>query len=224
MKLYQTDLSPFASRVRMQIYAKGLEGTTIDVLPPPGGTGSPEYRHMNPTGKIPALDTGTRVLPESEVICEFIEDTFPQPALRPDGPLERAQVRLMARLVDLYLYPRMAPLYGQVDPGHRNAEILARGLSDADEGLTIFERLLLDGGYRDGPFAVGHALTLADCALVPILFFADAVLPMLGRSRAFAAVPAVEGYWRAASETPVARRVLAEMRIALAEMMKARTG
>jgi glutathione S-transferase len=220
MKLYQADLSPFASRVRMQVYAKGLDGGTIEIAAPPGGTGSVEYKRLSPTGKIPALDTGTRVLPESEVICEYLEETFPEPALRPATPLGRAQVRLLARWVDFYGYPRLAPLYPQVSAAQRDAAAVAAGLASVDEGLAILARLLADGGYSSGGYAVGTALSLADCALVPILFFADAVLPMLGRAHAFAAAPVVGRYWASAAATPVAARVLAEMRAALAARLR----
>ena len=51
MKLYQGNLSPFASRVRMQVYAKGLDGKQIEIVAPPGGTGSVEYKALVPTGK-----------------------------------------------------------------------------------------------------------------------------------------------------------------------------
>ncbi len=75
MKLYQTDLSPFASRCRIQIYAKGIEG--IECCPPPGGISSDEYKTHNPTGKMPALEVDGHVLSESEVICEYLEDRYP---------------------------------------------------------------------------------------------------------------------------------------------------
>ena len=56
MKLYQGNLSPFASRVRMQVYAKGLDGKGIEICAAPGGSGSAEFKALNPTGKIPALE------------------------------------------------------------------------------------------------------------------------------------------------------------------------
>lgn len=222
MKLYQGNLSPFAARVRMQVYAKSLEGKEIEILSPPGGTGSVEYKSINPTGKIPALDTGTRVLPESEVICEYLEDRFPTPALRPESADDRAQVRLLSRFVDLYLYPRMSPLYGQLDPRTRDAALVAEGMRSLDDGLALAERLLCDGGYHGGAFAVGGRLSLADCALVTGFFFANAILPMLGRTPAFKGFDILAGYYAAASAGEVAQRVIGEMQIALTEMMESR--
>jgi len=219
MKLYQGELSPFAARVRMQVYAKDLVGKGIELASAPGGTGSAQYKAINPTGKIPALDTGTRVIPESEVICEYIEDVFPSPPLRPADPEGRAQVRLLSRFVDLYLYPRMAPLYGQLNPATRDAAAVSQGLLSLDEGLGIGERLLKDGQYQSGGFAVGNTLTLADCALVTGFFFINAIMPMLGRSPAFKGFDLLATYWNAASRQPVAQRITGEMGVALAAMM-----
>ena len=219
MKLYQGSLSPFAARVRMQVYAKGLEGKGIELAEAPGGTGSAAFKALNPTGKIPALDTGKRVIPESEVICEYIEDVFPDTPLRPTDPDGRAQVRLLSRFVDLYLYPRMSPLYGQIDPATRNEEAVRAGLATLDEAFDICTQLLMAGGYRSGPFAVGSTLTLADCSLVTGLFFVNALLPRLGRPVAFDGHDLLTGYWQAASAQPAASRVVREMDTALAALM-----
>ncbi len=221
MKLYQGALSPFAARVRMQVYAKGLDGNGIELAEAPGGTSSPEYKAMNPTGKIPALDIGKRVIPESEVICEYIEDVFPANPLRPSDPEQRAQVRLLSRFVDLYLYPRMSPLYTQLDPSTRDTAAVTAGLKTLDETFDMFERLLKDGGYRSGAFAVGNSLTLADCAVVPGFFFVSALLPRLGRTPAFAGFDTLAEYYGAASKQPVAARVTGEMGKALAAMLGA---
>jgi glutathione S-transferase len=221
MKLYQGDLSAFSARVRMQVYAKGLDGREIELAAAPGGTGSAAYKALNPTGKIPALDTGKRVIPESEVICEYIEDVFPGTPLRPADPEARATVRLLSRFVDLYLYPRMSPLYSQLDPATRDEALVSAGLKSLDEAFLICEQLMKAGGYRGGPHAVGGTLTLADCALVPGLFFVNALLPRLGRVPAFAEFETLASYYEAATREPVARRITGEMGAALARMMGA---
>ena len=218
MKLYQGNLSPFASRVRMQVYAKGLDGKGIEICAAPGGSGSAEFKALNPTGKIPALDTGTRVIPESEVICEYLEDVFPTPALRPASPDDRAQVRLLSRFVDLYLYPRMSPLYSQLDPRTRDQAVVDAQLPVFDEGMAMLERMLKDGGYRGGAFAVGDSLTLADCALLTGLFFVAALLPALGRTDPFAGLPTIATYFPQGAALPAAARVLSEMQVALQQM------
>ena len=82
MKLYQTNLSPFPTRVRLLLYAKNI---AMEIVEPSGihdAQPKGSYLDINPLGRVPALqlDDG-RVLPESEVICEYLEDTFPEPSL-----------------------------------------------------------------------------------------------------------------------------------------------
>ncbi len=121
MKLYQADLSPFASRVRIQIYAKQLDVPFAD---PPGGLSSDEYKKINPTGRVPALEVDGTVIPESTVIFEYLEDRFPEPSLRPAEVLDRARARLRARCADLYVLPPLQALFGQRDPATRDAKVV----------------------------------------------------------------------------------------------------
>src|SRR5262249_50418892 len=159
--LYSNNLSPFASRARLAIYAKGLN---VEIADPPGGTKSPEYLAANPMGRVPALvlDDGT-VLPESDVIVDYLEDAFPTPSLRPDTAEARARARLAARVGDLYVMPAIGPLFGQVNPATRDAAVVNGAFDKLDEALGWLNRFL-----GEGPYALGDKLTIADCTLAPI--------------------------------------------------------
>ena len=77
MKLYNLGLSNFAGKCRVAIYEKGLD---VELADAPGGPGSDAYKEINPTGKIPALETDHgQVILESEVINEYLEDKFQRP-------------------------------------------------------------------------------------------------------------------------------------------------
>src|SRR5262249_26061164 len=78
-KLYTHDLSPYAGRVRMQIYAKGL--TDIVFEQPGDDWGLPTFREKFPIGRIPVLDADGELIPESEVIAEYLEEIYPKPSL-----------------------------------------------------------------------------------------------------------------------------------------------
>ena len=92
MKLYSRDLSNFSAKSRIVIYEKGLD---VEMVDPPGGMGSQEYKKLNPLGKIPALqlDNG-RMIAESEVINEYLEDKFPAEPLLPQDAEGWAAVRI----------------------------------------------------------------------------------------------------------------------------------
>ena len=61
---------------------------------------SPEYLRINPLGVIPTLIHDGRPLHESGTICEYLDETFPAPPLRPDTPYERAEMRNWIRHID----------------------------------------------------------------------------------------------------------------------------
>jgi glutathione S-transferase len=56
------------------------------------------------------LDDG-RVLPESDAIVEYLEDAYPQVPLRPEDAVDRARVRLIARVAELYVFPATVPIF-----------------------------------------------------------------------------------------------------------------
>lgn len=208
MRLYNANLSPFASRCRIQIYAKGLD---VELAPPPGGPSSDAYKKINPTGRVPALEADGAVLPESEVICEYLEERFPKPALRPGDPLGRARVRLLSRLLDADVVPPLVRLFGQLDPKARDARVVTEGLEALRSAYDRLERFLDDRG----PFAAGPELTLADCALYPFFFFATRIHPVLGDKSPLEGRPKLAAWYEAAKQHPAVARVDQELEKAL---------
>ena len=104
MKLYSGDLSPYSARIRMQIYAKGIEDI---VLERPEGFMTGEFRKKSPLGRIPVLDIEGDLIPESDVIAQYLEEVYPTPSLLGAAPRERAAVRTVARIGDIYLMNNM---------------------------------------------------------------------------------------------------------------------
>jgi glutathione S-transferase len=208
VKLYNVALSPFAARCRIQIYAKQLP---VELVDPPGGLGSESYKKLNPTGKVPALqlDDGS-VLPESAVIGEYLEDRFPEPALRPADPVARARMRLLVHFADLYFVPPLVALFGQVNPAQRDASVVSARL---EELRPRYDQLAAFLG--PGPLAVGAELTLADCALFPLFFFATRLHPMLGDKDPTAERAPLARWWQAVRRDAAILRVDAELAKAL---------
>jgi glutathione S-transferase len=207
LKLYNSDLSPFASRCRIQIYAKGLDVAVVD---PPGGAGTDAFKAINPTGKIPALEVDGVILPESEVICEFLEDRFPEPPLRPAGDLDRARMRLLAELCDAYVVPSLTTLFRQFPPYERDPATASSCVAEVETGLDRIEAFM-----GKGPYAVDGRLTLADCSLAPALFFVVRLLPALGARNPLESRPKLQAWWNAVREDESVKRVMSEMRAAL---------
>ncbi|MFL5298406.1 MAG: glutathione S-transferase family protein [Phenylobacterium sp.] len=221
MKLYQTYASPFPTRVRLLLYAKGIE---VEIVEPPGFHASTEskgdYLRINPIGRVPTLvlDDG-RALPESEVICEYLEDAFPEPSLRPADAWARARMRLLSRICDFYVVMAMVPLFNLAGRSRRHwepaaVEAAAGKLADA---LAYLEAYIGEDGY-----AVGGSLTQADGAIAPQLVLAAEWIPELfGTPDPLPGLPKLAAYWRAIQTDPIAARLIGETRDAIAEQQAA---
>lgn len=213
MKLYNADLSPYASRVRIAIYAKDLP---VEIVPVPGGLGSAEFKKTNPLGKAPALEVDGQVVIESEVIVEYLDDRFPTPSLRPADPLARARMRALSRFADLYLATPLGALFGQMNPATCDAKLVSEKLAELDLRLDQLESLVVAG-----PYAAGPELTLADCALCPVFFFLTRVMPLVGGKPPLEGRPRLASVGATTARHPAVAKVLDEMSTAMAERMKA---
>lgn len=212
MKLYSANLSPFAGRVRLAVYAKGLD---LETALPPGGPKSTAYLALNPIGKIPTLvlDDGT-CIPESDTIVEYLEDLGQGAPLLPTDPVARARVRLLARVGEMYVMAPLQRLFGQVKPDTRDEAVVAKEMKALDEGLTHLNVFLAGAGGFSG------RITLADCQLVPTLFFVRAMTPPLGDPDMLERHEAVAGYFAQVAQDPSALKVLEELRVALERFVK----
>jgi glutathione S-transferase len=206
MKLYSFDLSPYAARARISIYAKKLP---IEIVAPPaGGIKSAEYLALNPMGRVPVLvlDDGVSI-PESETIVEYLEDAFPEPALRPHGAEGMAKVRLISRVAEIYVQAPLFALFAQLDPkGGRDEAAVTAGIAKLSEGMTALERLMPQGDY-----AAGDKFTTADCQVTPVCFFLNVVLSGLDRLDVMSDHPRLSAYITSSKKDPVLAKVLGEM-------------
>ena len=204
MKVYQAVTSPFAVRVRIALYAKGV---TPEYAAPPDGVGSEAYRKITPLGKVPSLvcDDGA-VIAESAVINEYLEEQFPDPALLPTTPKERARVRMVVQMTDAYVFARYLPLFTTARAEGKESPAVADGIRGVREGLVSVERVVDDGTY-----AVGDSLSLADCALAPALFYVtEYAAEYFGAGEALGHCAKLESYWTRIQANPHVARALAD--------------
>jgi maleylpyruvate isomerase len=169
LKLHGYFRSSASYRVRIALNLKAL---TTEHLPHhlrKGEQNDPSYLALNPQGLVPTLiDDDGNALTQSLAIIEWLDETYPDPALLPSDALQRAHVRAFALAIACDIHPV------------QNLKVLARlrqlGLAEDDvtgwaawanrEGLAACERLIAD---RPGPFCFGSVPTLADLCLVPQL-------------------------------------------------------
>ena len=87
----------------LTLYEKGLDFTSRFLNPATFEHHSDWFKKINPNGQVPVLDHDGKIITESTVICEYLEDEFPTtPALRPADSYGRAQMRIWTKWVDEY--------------------------------------------------------------------------------------------------------------------------
>ena len=147
--LYDADRCPYCARVRIVLAEKRVEYEPVEI----DLDDRPAWIfEKNPLGKVPVLEDGAFVLPESAVINEYLEERYPEPSLWPVDPGERALGRLLVFRFDELSKPYYALRRG----GEGARERLDRALASLDARLEAQQ-----------PFLSGREYGLADIAYVP---------------------------------------------------------
>jgi glutathione S-transferase len=196
LTLYHGATSVCAAKVRVTLAEKGKrkgvdwDGPLLDLHK--GDQFDPAYLKLNPNAVVPTLVDGDRVVIESTVINEYLEDIFPEPALRPADPYGRARMRIWTRqeesvheeintlTIALIFRPnelkrpeaeREARLAQRPDPDKRAKwrALLAEGADSAlvDKALRRFVKLFadMDRALANGPWLLGQEYSLADIGM-----------------------------------------------------------
>lgn len=203
MKLYTGDLSPYSAKVRMQIYAMGITDISFE-LPTEFFMG--RMKEVSPIGRIPALEVDDGIIPESEVIAEYLDDLYPDRSLAGSTPRIRANVRLVSRIADIYLMNNIFMALPQIDRKKRINAIRDLLIGQVVRGMGALEQHIGAGG-----FAVGDHLTRADCSLVPALFLCEHTVPRLDVDNPILATEKVAAYWEKIQSNEHAARIIDEM-------------
>ena len=171
LRLYTYWRSSAAYRVRIALALKGLEYESVPrhLLRDGGEQRRPDYLAVNPQGLVPALEDDGEVVTQSLAICEYLEERFPEPALLPAAPRDRAAVRAMALAVACDIHPLN---------NLRVLQYLRSELGQDDAGVARWARHWIASGFEalaqlvarhsgDGRHCFGSSVTLADVCLVP---------------------------------------------------------
>ena len=151
LTLYDAPRCPYCARARIVLAEKGVpyETVTIDLANRPAWL----LEHNPPDGRVPVLEEGGWVLPESAVVDEYLEERYPEPPLLPVDPAERAAARLVVLRFDDLGKPYYALRREEAGAAERLAEALRA----------------LDGLLVTTPYLTGAAFGLADVAYLPWL-------------------------------------------------------
>lgn len=170
MNLYTYFRSSASFRVRIALNVKGIPYTAIPVhmLRHGGEQHLPAYRAVNPLGLVPSLvlDDGP-VLTQSLAICEYLEETHPDPALLPATALDRAWVRSVCADIACEIHPLDNLRVLRYLKHELNCDDAQRDAWYGHWIRTGFEPLETVLRGRAGRHCLGDDFTLADAFLVP---------------------------------------------------------
>jgi len=196
LTLYDAHGSPCARRVRAVLLEKGRTWTTRLVDLTRLEQKHPAYLALNPNGVVPTLVHGERVLYESNVITEYLDDVFPDPPLYPRDPWARAQAKMwqaselaMAKDFRPLMYARVIGPYDRTrprddvladarratdDPAHLDwvrrvydGEVVSDAEAGHLESLLVQRLDRLEAALLGRDWLVGDAYSIADLSVAP---------------------------------------------------------
>ncbi len=234
LTLYKFGNSICTQKAMITLAEKGARYETINVDLFKNEQYTPAYLRINPKGVVPSLVDDGKVIIESTLICEYLDETIPTPPLAPREPHARARMRLWSKAVDEGLFEAtreisFSAMFRERMRGmtEEQRQVRFRNVGDpvkrvrfmscyADgvespyvyEGIAAFEKAFanMEEDLAGGlPWLLGNALTLADINLMPFVARLD-YLTLLPIW--LADRPHVKAWWQRAQALPSFRSTI----------------
>ncbi len=171
IRLFSYHRSSAAYRVRIALHLKTIEHELQFVNLLKGEEQRAPYAELNPQKLVPALEHDGRLLYQSMAILEYLEETFPEPALLPADGCARVEVRALCNVIACDIHPLN---------NLRVLKYLAGELEiDEDAKLTWYRHWVAEGFHAiearlrvssNGDFCFGDGPGLADVLLIPQVY------------------------------------------------------
>lgn len=156
IKLYGFSVSNYYNVVKAALLEKQLAFEEVFTR----ASADEAYLAISPMGKVPCLVVEQGAFSESQVALDYLEEAYPQPALYPTDAFQRAKVREIMRVIELYLELPARRLYPQAFFGGKVSDETKAEVKPAlEKGMAAFARVA-----RFQPYLAGEAFTHADLA------------------------------------------------------------
>lgn len=216
LKLYGFAVSNYYNVAKTALLEKGLEFEEVTAWTPLEG----DMLRKSPMGKVPFLETDQGVFTEAQVILDYLEELQPEPALLPADPFQRAKVREISRVIELYMelparrvYP--AAFFG----GQVSTETCDEARATLRKGTAALAALTGFDGYLSGD-RFGQADATAVMHL-PLL--RDAGRKLLDVD-VYETLPGVKDYLARMRERDSVKTVMADQKAGMEAFMKRKQG
>ncbi|MBS0361627.1 MAG: glutathione S-transferase family protein [Proteobacteria bacterium] len=166
--LYDHPLSPYAQKVKIALREKGLAYETAQ----PGGLGAGgaagDFVAASPRAEVPAVVDGEVRVFDSTIILEYLDDAYPDPAMRPASAAERARVRMLEEVMDTH--------YEAINWGLSEIRWFGRAEGEAADALFAKAKAQIEGFHAwleaqlgDRAWFNGEAFGWGDLSVAPYL-------------------------------------------------------
>lgn len=166
--VYDHPLSPYAQKVKIALREKGVDFEAVLPEAIGSGTTTGRFAQASPRGEVPALiDDGFAVF-DSSVILQYVEDRWPEPALLPVGPADRARVRMIEDVMDTH--------FEAITWGLSEIRYFGRASGKRADEMNSLAAAQIAGWYGwlarelgDRPWFNGESFGWGDLSVVPFL-------------------------------------------------------
>ena len=160
VEIVSSSTCPFAQRTRMALLEKNLDFNLVEI----DLENKPNwFLKISPYGKVPILSHNDKVIFESSIINEYLEDVFPHKNLLPVDPVVRAEARIWIDFANVRFIPQVYKLMLAQDSVRQKVheeKLINALLMMEHEGL---------GKLSDGPYWLGEKISLVDLSFLPHL-------------------------------------------------------
>jgi glutathione S-transferase len=203
-RLFHVPLSPYCRKVRLSLAEKKIE---VELVEERYWEQDPDFLRRNPAGKVPVLRLDGIVMSESAAICEYIEETRPEPPLLPTDPVQKLEVRRLVSWFDDKFHHEVTSklLYERV-----NKKMMKTGYPDSKNVKAGAKAIKFHLGYMtwlldQRRWLAGDVMTLADFAAAAHLSSLDYISDVDWNS-----CPEVKDWYAKIKSRPAFRSILAD--------------
>jgi glutathione S-transferase len=205
-KLYGIPISPFVRKVIIVLSLKKVPFESIDIRPGK----QPEYykETINPLNKIPSFQDDRVIIPDSAVICDYLEQLHPEPSIYPKDIAQRARALWFQSYADQFIAPLVGPglfFERKVQPIRFGRQPNEEKIADSLEKLKSAWNYL-ESQLTGSAFVVGDTLSIADISIVTQLLHAQYAEVGIPKET----YPKLEAYFTKLIQLPVFKDRIAE--------------
>ena len=203
--IYGAISSPYVNRLVLGCKRKKIN---YELLMPEGGLKSKEFLKINPLGKIPTIKDGNKIIFESGVILEYLDNKYPKTRLIPKSINSATEVRLISAMWENYVVTMLIRLFVQaINPSPDRKKVISDTLNKLNGGLDAIEQYM-----TPQTFSVGKTFSLADCYAFSALTFLERVEQMLGLESLLGKRKKIKKLWKSIKKEKIVKEVLYDIK------------